>query len=143
MDWVLLSYKLPSEPSAPRVRAWRKLKRLGALLLHDTLWVLPATARTREHVQWLVVEIRDAGGDATAWVGAALLPDQEATVLAALHAQVAPAYQAILAALDTPDPDLPTLARRYQQIVTQDHGASPLAALVRTALVAAQQGDAP
>jgi len=46
--WVLLHYKIPREPSAQRVFIWRKLKRLGALLLHDALWVLPATPRTRE-----------------------------------------------------------------------------------------------
>jgi hypothetical protein len=36
--WLLLVYKVPSEPSARRVYFWRKLKRLDALLLHDALY---------------------------------------------------------------------------------------------------------
>ena len=57
--WVLLHYKIPREPTAPRVSAWRKLKRLGAILLQDAVWVLPATPHTREDFQWLAAEIGD------------------------------------------------------------------------------------
>ncbi len=49
--WVLLVYKIPREPTASRAQVWRKLKRLGALLLHDAVWVLPATPWTREQFQ--------------------------------------------------------------------------------------------
>jgi len=41
--WVLLTYKIPREPTASRAYVWRKLKRLGALLMHDAVWVLPNT----------------------------------------------------------------------------------------------------
>jgi hypothetical protein len=54
--WLLLLYKVARQPSARRVYIWRKLKRLGALLLHDAAWVLPATPRTREQFQWLAAE---------------------------------------------------------------------------------------
>ena len=60
--WVLLVYKIPREPTASRAAVWRKLKRLGALLLHDAVWVLPATPWTREQFQWLAVEIGLQGG---------------------------------------------------------------------------------
>ncbi len=56
-SWMLLVYKIPREPTASRAIVWRKLKRLGALLLHDAVWVLPATPWTREQFQWLAVEI--------------------------------------------------------------------------------------
>ena len=65
--WLLLIYKVPNEPSAARVYVWRKLKSLGALLLHDSAWVLPATARTREKLQWLTTEIIERGGEAMLW----------------------------------------------------------------------------
>lgn len=143
MEWVLLSYQLPSEPSAHRVRIWRKLKRLGALLLHDSLWALPATARTREQFQWLAVEIRDCGGAATAWIGGALLLDQDASLVARLQAQVDPAYREILAALAAPEADLAALARRYRQVRAQDYCQSPLGEQARAALLAAQGGEAP
>lgn len=64
-QWLLLVYKVPNEPSARRVYVWRKLKRLAALLLHDTVWILPATAYTREQFQWLAAEILEMeGGEA-------------------------------------------------------------------------------
>src|SRR5256885_9772574 len=65
--WVLLVYKIPREPTASRAQVWRKLKRLGALLLHDAVWVLPATPWTREQFQWLTVEIGELGGEAYLW----------------------------------------------------------------------------
>jgi hypothetical protein len=34
-QWVLLAYRLPREPSAPRLAVWRSLKRLGAAQLLD------------------------------------------------------------------------------------------------------------
>src|SRR5258708_35465239 len=64
MTWVLLVYKIPGEPTASRAAVWRKLKRLGALLLHDAVWGLPATPWTREQFQWLAGEIGERGGGA-------------------------------------------------------------------------------
>jgi DNA-binding transcriptional regulator PaaX len=47
-SWVLLCYRLPREPSAPRITVWRHLKRLGVGQLADGLVTTPADARTRE-----------------------------------------------------------------------------------------------
>src|SRR4051794_32701297 len=57
--WLLLLYKIPREPTVGRVSVWRKLKRLGAILLHDAVWVLPPSPRTKEEFQWLVAEIQE------------------------------------------------------------------------------------
>lgn len=76
-SWVLLDYKIPREPTASRAMVWRKLKRLGALLVHDALWVLPATPWTREQFQWLAVEIGELGGEAHLWESHLLLGIQE------------------------------------------------------------------
>ena len=73
--WVLLVYKIPREPTASRAQVWRKLKRLGALLLHDAVWVLPATPWTREQFQWLAVEIGELGGEAHLWESHLLLAE--------------------------------------------------------------------
>jgi hypothetical protein len=63
---MLLSSRLPREPSRLRLGVWRRLRRLGAVLIHDAVWVLPADARTREAYEWLAQEIEEQGG--TAWV---------------------------------------------------------------------------
>jgi hypothetical protein len=52
-SWVLLAYRLPREPSNPRVAVWRKLERLGVARLGDGLVALRADARTREHLEGL------------------------------------------------------------------------------------------
>jgi hypothetical protein len=66
--WVLLAYRLPREPSTPRIALWRRLRRLGALQLSDGLVALPEDARTKEQLEWLADEVVEAGGDATVWI---------------------------------------------------------------------------
>jgi hypothetical protein len=75
--WVLLSSRLPREPSRLRLAIWRRLKRLGAVLLHDAVWVLPADDATREAAEWLAEEIEDQGGTAFVWEAAGLSSDQD------------------------------------------------------------------
>lgn len=140
-SWVLLTYKLPTEPSASRVGIWRKLKRLGALLLHDAVWVLPATPRCCEHFQWLAAEVSELGGDAWLWQASVLPPAQEGPLVQQFLGLVEPAYQEILAALALPAPDLAALARRYQQLRVHDYCESPLGVQVATALLAAREGS--
>jgi hypothetical protein len=66
--WVLLSYRVPREPSTPRITIWRKLKRLGVAQISDGLVALPADARTREQLEWIAEEIVDVGGSASIWL---------------------------------------------------------------------------
>src|SRR6266487_1899148 len=114
--WVVLVYKIPREPTAARVSVWRKLKRLGALLLHDAVWLLPDTSWTREQFQWLAVEIRELGGQALVWESRMVLPGQDEALIQQFAAEVDAAYQAILTGLQRADADLPGLARQYQQV---------------------------
>ncbi len=68
ISWVLLSYRLPREPSTPRIALWRRLRRLGAVQIGDGLVGLPADARTREQLDWLAEEVLEAGGSAGVWL---------------------------------------------------------------------------
>ena len=66
-DWVLLAYRLPREPSTPRIAVWRKLRRLGAVQLVDGLVALPLDPATAEAFDWLADEVVEAGGEAWTW----------------------------------------------------------------------------
>jgi hypothetical protein len=68
VEWVLLAYRLPREPSTPRIALWRRLRRLGAAQVLDGLAALPLSPQTREQLEWLADEVEDAGGSATIWV---------------------------------------------------------------------------
>lgn len=67
-QWVLLTYRLPREPSTPRASVWRKLRRLGVAQLADGLVALPEDARTREQLEWIAEEVLGAGGTAMLWL---------------------------------------------------------------------------
>jgi hypothetical protein len=96
-SWVLLAYRLPREPSNPRVAVWRKLERLGVARLGDGLVALPADARTREQLDWLAEEIHEGGGVATVWLATPASAAQERAIAEAMRAARAAEYQAVIA----------------------------------------------
>jgi len=138
--WVLLTYSIASEPAAPRVYVWRKLKRLGAVLVDGAVWVLPATPRTQEQFQWLAAEISELGGEATLWEADATMAGQAEALVAQFMAQVDEVYSSVLTELKEEDPDLAALSRRYQQAAVSDYFQSPLGLKVREKLVHARGG---
>ena len=139
-SWVLLVYRIPREPTSSRATIWRKLKRLGALLLHDAVWVLPATPWTREQFQWLAVEIGELGGEAHLWESRLLLNGQEDALVHQFQARVEATYQEILNELEQDDADLIALSRKYQQVRAQDYFHSEMGIHVREQLMSARGG---
>lgn len=134
-SWLLLHYKLPSKPSALRVYVWRKLKRIGAILLHEAVWVLPDQSRTAEQIQWLAAEIEERGGDAFYWRATSLLSVQEESVVTQFQEQVDAVYSDLLKQLEKSRPDVQEITRRYQQALSQDFFHSKLGRQVRDKLI--------
>src|SRR5882762_9677654 len=64
LEWILLIHQLPPKPTNLRVRIWRKLQKLGAVAIKNSVYVLPANEKTHEDFQWLKQEIESAGGEA-------------------------------------------------------------------------------
>lgn len=64
MEWVVLTYRLPGEPSRHRVAVWRELRRVGALPLQQATWAVPARGDFLEAVSRSVSLVEGAGGEA-------------------------------------------------------------------------------
>src|SRR4029450_2706592 len=64
-SWLLLLYSLPTNRNTERVAVWRRLKKIGAVQIKTSTYLLPDNPPQYEHFQWLAQQIRDFGGDAT------------------------------------------------------------------------------
>jgi len=63
--WLLLIHQIPPKPDYFRVKIWRRLQRLGAVAIKNSVYVLPKNEQTQEDFQWVLREIVEGGGDAT------------------------------------------------------------------------------
>ena len=64
-SWLLLLYSLPSGQKTERVAIWRRLKKMGAVQIKTSTYLLPDETAQYEQFQWLAQQIRDYGGDST------------------------------------------------------------------------------
>jgi hypothetical protein len=63
--WLILIYRIPTEPTRLRAGVWRKLKGLGAIYLQNSAVALPFSPQSERALRTLRSEIDDMGGMAT------------------------------------------------------------------------------
>ncbi len=63
--WVLLVYRVPTEPASRRVAVWRDLKRMGALYLQQCVCILPDLPAVRDDLARVTAKIPDLEGEYT------------------------------------------------------------------------------
>lgn len=97
MGWVLLIYRVPREPSTPRIAIWRRFRALGVAQLADGTVALPEDARTREHLEWVADQVLDAGGTALLLRAQAFTVKDERAVAHAMAGARAEEYQEVIA----------------------------------------------
>ncbi|GAA1416858.1 hypothetical protein GCM10009662_68090 [Catellatospora coxensis] len=139
---MLLAYRIPREPSRPRIAVWRKLEALGVARLGDGLVALPADARTREHLDWIADEVTEAGGAATIWVAAPGSLAQERSIAAAMGEARAAEYEQIAAeaqaAASSDETERRRVLRRLRaelrRIGRRDHFPPPQRQIAHTAV---------
>ena len=64
-SWLLLLFSLPTNRNTERVAVWRRLKKMGAVQIKTSTYLLPDEPAQHEQFQWLAKQIRDYGGDST------------------------------------------------------------------------------
>src|ERR1041384_8713775 len=99
-EWVLLIHQLPPKPTNLRVRIWRKLQKLGAVAIKNSVYVLPATEKTQEDFQWLKQEIESAGGEVSVFKAASVEDTTDEEIVAAFRKARDEEFATIAAELD-------------------------------------------
>lgn len=97
-SWLILLYTLPASRAAARLSFWRQLKRLGAVALKTSAYVLPQRPEHEESLQWLAQQIREEGGEATLLRSADVDTLSPNDVIDLFQASRSEDYSAILAA---------------------------------------------
>ena len=98
--WLLLIHQLPPKPTNLRVRIWRKLQKLGAVVIKNSVYVLPANDKTNEDFQWLKQEIESAGGEAAVFRADSVVGATDIEIIATFRKARDEEFSEITASLD-------------------------------------------
>ena len=63
-QWLLFIHQLPPKPDYLRVKIRRRLRKLGAIAIKQTVYALPSSEEALEDLEWLRREIEAEGGTA-------------------------------------------------------------------------------
>src|SRR5258705_9950187 len=99
-NWLLLIHQLPPRPTNLRVRIWRKLQKLGAVAIKNSVYILPASEKSHEDFQWLKQEIESAGGEAAVFRAGSVEGATDEEIIAAFRKVRDEEFAAISAEFD-------------------------------------------
>ena len=89
--WLLLVHQLPPKPDYLRVKIRRRLRRLGAVAIKHTVYLLANTDEALEDFHWLREEIESEGGSAVIAEAAFIEGVTDEEIEAMLQAEATPA----------------------------------------------------
>jgi DNA-binding transcriptional regulator PaaX len=92
--WLVLVYRIPSEPTRVRATVWRRLKALGAIYLQNSVAALPKSLGSERALRRLRHEILEMGGTAVLMNGSAIAGG--ATILETYQAARSDEYDEIV-----------------------------------------------
>jgi len=113
--WLLLTYKVPPEPSTRRVAVWRRLKGMGAVYLQTGVCLLPKTDDHVRRLRMIANEIAEMGGEAVILETTALDRVQDEKVVSRFRADRDEEYRELLDKCDDFEAELAkeTAARHF------------------------------
>lgn len=158
--WLLLSYKMPSEPSSKRVAIWRKIRGLGAVYLQNGVAVLPNTDAYQRQLKIIQNDIQSFGGEAALLDTGAFDSQDADTIIAHFNAARNAEYEEFLekcqayvteiqdeimvqhftyAELQENDEDLKKLGHWLEKITAVDFYGAPLRSQAEQELAICEQ----
>jgi hypothetical protein len=99
--WLLLVYRVPSEPSSNRVSVWRELKRMGALYLQQCVCIVPHRPHLRADIDSVREKITRLGGSSNLFQVPDLPAEEEGSLIAGFRDLVAQQYAEIVEECET------------------------------------------
>ncbi len=128
--WLLLFHQIPPKPDYFRVKVWRRLQRIGAAPVKNSVWVLPYSEQAVEDFRWLLQEIEEGGGQGSVCRGDFVDGLRDGDVEALFHKARAADYAGIareaksLARKPTSG-DVARLGQRLAEIAAIDYFGAP------------------
>jgi hypothetical protein len=149
-QWLLLIHQIPPKPDYFRVKVRRRLQRIGAVALKNSVYILPRTRETIEDFRWLLREIGTEGGDATLCEADFVEGITQREIEALFGADRDAEYTAIIHAAEQLGPseaatELPRLRRRLEEAQAIDYFGAPARPAAERALarIESQLNQAP
>ncbi len=99
--WLLLVYRVPSEPSNNRVSIWRDLKRHGVLYLQQCVCVLPRRRELKKALLDVRDKIASVGGSSNLFEIPHLAQQEEETLMAGFRDLTSKQYEEIVEECET------------------------------------------
>jgi hypothetical protein len=147
LRWLVLFHQIPPKPDYFRVKVRRRLQRIGAVALKNSVYVLPHRDETREDFEWLRREIRAEGGEATLCRAEFLAGTTDEEVRTMFQTERAADYAAItdearaLGERGPSDDALDRLHRRLEDAERIDFFDAPGRSAAEAALAGARPSD--
>lgn len=155
--WLILVHQLPPRPSNLRVRVWRRLQQVGAVVLRNSLYVLPSTEEAREDFNWVREEIVSSGGEVSVFEASTVDGYTDVELVQQFRAARNADYQTLATDMRTAylgsgprrrgrtrsarERDLRRFRERLAAIRARDHFASPARADTERALAELEARD--
>jgi hypothetical protein len=71
MKWLFLVHQVLTPNSKERVKVWRAIKKTGAVLYRNSVYILPYSKERVEDFQWVCQQINDSHGEASIFISSA------------------------------------------------------------------------
>ena len=127
--WLVITWRLGSATSTPRVTTWRTLRRIGAVSLTPGAAVVPYGEDLLEQLDWLAQDITESGGDAWVLPVTKLSERDEEQIRARMREDRRGEYEAVRTEADRAhranERELATLERRFARVAARDFFSAP------------------